>query len=498
MTFRRQGEQMKTLIWLVVAAVGWAMMLAGYSSRTRLDDSAPWSSGLIVIGPVPVAAKEKDGGNPPPEKTTSPKAAAPEAPAEEAAFPGAIPVRVRLLSTDFIAELIMMVSGDEAPDKAVGTKAQVRVKLIEVPLEKVGLGASVLQSGRLPEAGRDEIIAGARIERRDQLLVGSRTLKVVGVLKPDVLLFADSLLIPPSDSASELFPAVVPSVWHARLVRMPAGGLKDEKTRKDFEKAFPAEKYVACAPLERLERQPFYLYVAGLALFLLGGSGVLIGFFRWIAGQPGMSAEAGAPFFAQPLLEMSQRPRLLWAVHLVYFGIVIAGSVLIYDDPAVQAVLLENVGQAFAAQNSPLAVAGRAYLSGSIPLAALVTFIVNFFLGSLAYITLPSVLLFGAGLLLAWVRALAWGLLLAPTIQTLAYSMLPHSGTMLLEGEGYILAAFFGFLIPIHTVSSRLGGNPLARWRRAFLLNLKANFWIALVLAVSAIYEATEVILMNR
>ena len=76
--------------------------------------------------------------------------------------------------------------------------------------------------------------------------------------------------------------------------------------------------------------------------------------------------------------------------------------------------------------------------------------------------------------------------------------MLPHSLTMLLEGEGYILAALFGLLIPIHIVQRSLGGNLFTRFGRVVLLNVKAQFWIALVLAVAAIYEATEVILMNR
>jgi hypothetical protein len=128
----------------------------------------------------------------------------------------------------------------------------------------------------------------------------------------------------------------------------------------------------------------------------------------------------------------------------------------------------------------------------------LFTFVTNFFLGTLAVITVPSVLFFGAGLFLAWLRAFLWGLLFAPSIPMVAYTMLPHSGTMLLEGAGYILAAFFGLLIPIHTVSSRLGGNPLSRWGRVLLLNFTASFWIALVLAVAAIYEAIEVIGMNR
>jgi hypothetical protein len=489
---------MKAWIWLVVAAVGWAMMLGGYASRVRLDSSAPWSSGLIVIGPVAGAKNEKGSGKSAAEKTASPNATTPATPTEEAVFPDAIPVRVRLLSASDIAEVIMIFSGDEAPEKAVGTKARVRLKLIELPLDKAGLSASELKSGRLPEAGRDEIIAGARIEGRDALMVGSRTLKVVGVLKPDVALFADSLLIPPSETANKLFPAAVPSVMPARLVRMPTDGRRDEKTRKDFEKAFPTERYTAFVPTERLEPQPFYLYLAGLALLLLGGSGALIGLFQWLADRPGMATKAGARFFAAPLAEMKHRPRLLWAVHLVYFGIVIASSVLIYKAPEIQAILLGKVGEALSTKGNPLGVAGEAYRSGNIARAALVTFVINFVLGTLAYITLPSVLLFGFGLILAWFRAFMWGFLLAPTIPALAYSMLPHSGTMLLEGEGYILAAFFGCLIPIHTVSSRLGGNPLSRWGRVLLLNFTASFWVALVLAVAAIYEATEVIWMNQ
>ncbi len=116
----------------------------------------------------------------------------------------------------------------------------------------------------------------------------------------------------------------------------------------------------------------------------------------------------------------------------------------------------------------------------------------------MAFITLPSILLPGSGVLLACVRATAWGLILAPIVQSLAFGMLPHSLTMLLEGEGYILAALFGLLIPIHVVRPSLGGNPFTRFGRVVLLNLKAQFWIAVVLAVAAIYEATEVILMNR
>ena len=87
------------------------------------------------------------------------------------------------------------------------------------------------------------------------------------------------------------------------------------------------------------------------------------------------------------------------------------------------------------------------------------TFMVNFPLGSITVITLPSVVLPGIGAATAALRAFTFGLLLGPTTALMAYGMLLHSWTMLLEGEGYILAALFGLLIPVHLFQSGLGGT---------------------------------------
>ena len=77
--------------------------------------------------------------------------------------------------------------------------------------------------------------------------------------------------------------------------------------------------------------------------------------------------------------------------------------------------------------------------------------------------------------------------------------MLPHSLTLLLEGEGYILADVLRLDHPDRRPPAQLRRQSVhAISGLALLLNLKAQFWIALVLAVAAIYEATEVILMNR
>ena len=117
---------------------------------------------------------------------------------------------------------------------------------------------------------------------------------MVGVLKPDLALFASSFLVPAEAMTrrdQKLFPAEVPTVLHAWLVRVSAEELRDDKVRKPLEEIFPPEKYAWVTPEDRLEPRTFYLYLSGLAIFLLGGSGALIGLFRWLAGK------VASPFF---------------------------------------------------------------------------------------------------------------------------------------------------------------------------------------------------------
>jgi hypothetical protein len=90
----------------------------------------------------------------------------------------------------------------------------------ENPVVGAGINASSLQSGRLPEAGRDEVVAGASAAHKDRVTAGDRVLEVVGVLKPDFALLRDKYVIPPSDRAAALFTDGDPSVHPATLVQL--------------------------------------------------------------------------------------------------------------------------------------------------------------------------------------------------------------------------------------------------------------------------------------
>jgi hypothetical protein len=139
-------------------------------------------------------------------------------------------------------------------------------------------------------------------------------------------------------------------------------------------------------------------------------------------------------------------------------------------------------------------MAAVAYGSRSVLLAAAATLMVNFLIGALLTITLPSLILPGAGAPLMFLRACVLGLALAPTSQRLLGAMAWHTGTILVEMEAYILAAFFGLMVPIYIFSPQEGATGSARYARALALNARGSLLVLIVLAAAALYEAAEVI----
>jgi hypothetical protein len=215
-----------------------------------------------------------------------------------------------------------------------------------------------------------------------------------------------------------------------------------------------------------------------------------------IQAYVGLSRRITRGWLASPLGEIAARRKLLYGLHILFFGLVVIAAVLIYELPLVQSALMSALQRQIESGKGVLGVAGTAYKSKNIALAAGATVGINFLLGSLVVITLPSLVLPGVGLLLALFRAALWGILLAPATVVLALTWMPHSGTMLLEGEGYILATFFAVLTAIYLFSPKVGPTAASRYGRALVMNLKGNLLVLIVLAVAAFYEATEVILM--
>jgi len=194
-------------------------------------------------------------------------------------------------------------------------------------------------------------------------------------------------------------------------------------------------------------------------------------------------------------LEQVQENRLAFILlNLAYYGIVLVGMGLSAVNPQIQQTLMESVGQALT--EGPLSAVAGAYTGGQVISAILLTFLINLILGSFIYITLPSLFIPFSGILLGFVRAILWGLLFAPITPELAMTMIPHSITLILEGQGYVLAMLAAY---VHGRAFVWPESVDAENRlEGYLSGLVRAGWVyalvTLTLLVSAIYEALEVI----
>jgi hypothetical protein len=194
------------------------------------------------------------------------------------------------------------------------------------------------------------------------------------------------------------------------------------------------------------------------------------------------------------IVQDNRRPYIV--INVVYYGLVIVFMVYAAFNPNIQRTLMEAVGEAF--MTGPLSFVGQAYVNAEVLKAILVTFFINLFVGSFGSITLPSLVIPFSGLLVGIYRAVLWGLILSPASPDLRLAMIPHSITLLIEGQAYILtmlAAYIqgrSFLWP-HTVG-------LDSHKKGYVEGIKrsARLYVLVILAlvVAAIYEVIEVVLM--
>lgn len=186
--------------------------------------------------------------------------------------------------------------------------------------------------------------------------------------------------------------------------------------------------------------------------------------------------------------------RAYLVINIAYYGLVAAAMVYVTSHPELQEALLGEV--ALSLTQGPLSGVAEAYAAGRPLEAMLLTFVFNFFLGSLVVLVAPSLILPFAGVGIGFVRAVLWGLLLAPTTPALQAAMIPHSLTLILEGQGYILAMMAAWVMGRAFITpSSVGASS---WTDGYVRGLKDTgrllLLVAIVLGVAAVYEALEVI----
>ncbi len=193
--------------------------------------------------------------------------------------------------------------------------------------------------------------------------------------------------------------------------------------------------------------------------------------------------------------------RLVWeyrrsylAINVVFYGLVACSMAYVTFHPEVQEMLTQAVLLSFT--EGPLATVAEAYASGQVFKSIILTFAVNFAIASVLVIFVPSLVIPFSGVLIGIARAVLWGLLLAPTTPELRAAMIPHSLTLVIEGQAYILAMLGAWILGRAFVSPESVG-ALSR-KEGYLRGLRNGasvyLLVAIVLAVAAVYEVLEVI----
>ena len=448
------------LTWLLVAIAGFALMLAAHFITDHAQQASHWGGGTMVV-------------------------AEQELPDDATRLGGrSVAVRFLPLRKETKQLTLMFAASGDATKRTAQRNFQEKVILLDDFDD--AFNEDLLQSGRLPRPDQPELLAGNDAAERQKLTLDGKTYQVVGTLRPEESLFANAYLARKNDASTHLLDTQDDSVKQAVVFsRTELKGV-----RPQLKEVFPKERFTWVGWPHRLPRGTYYLYLLGLLALFLGGSALAIGLFiRW-------AERTRSRWLAPPLTEIRQRWRLLATVHVICFGLAMTSMLVIYEFPEIQKTMLLLTSAQVQGGSGVLGVAGSAYKSRNIAVAASTTLGINFLLGSFASITLPSFAIPGIGALVAFWRDFLWGVLLAPTDLMLAGRMLPHSWTLLLEGEAYILATFFALLIPIELFRPQPGITIRKRYARAVVLNLKGNLLVFLVLALAAIYEATEVILL--
>lgn len=198
----------------------------------------------------------------------------------------------------------------------------------------------------------------------------------------------------------------------------------------------------------------------------------------------------------QPLETVRQHRRAYLVLNAVYYGLIVLAMLYVPFNAGLQQSLMEAVGETFT--QGPFSVLTNAYLDAQIIPAILLTFVVNLFIGSFATITLPSLIIPFSGLLMGGYRAIVWGLIYTPTSPQMAMILVPHSVTLLLEGQAYILAMFAVVLQGRAFLQPRTVGvtSHRAGYWQGLKLTWQIYILIVLVLAAAAIYEVLEAVLL--
>jgi hypothetical protein len=188
--------------------------------------------------------------------------------------------------------------------------------------------------------------------------------------------------------------------------------------------------------------------------------------------------------------------KLFVAANVFLFGLFILGALVGLAFPAVHDQLVQWIEQV--TTTGPISTVSNTLDTGDIWLGAWQIFSHNYFV-TVVLAAIPS-LVFPPWILLVFgLQFFAFGIVYSlPSMVNNPVALIPVLGTLLLEGEAYVIAIFASMRLVEALIWPRRFGEPSAMkaYFKAVVDNAKLLVVAGIVLAVAALYEAATIVLI--
>jgi len=344
----------------------------------------------------------------------------------------------------------------------------------------------LLSSGRFPEAGSPEVLAGT-LARRDAFTLDGTTFRVVGRMDGYAAPFLFTYLLPDHEAFRPLFTA---ETGATRGWMHPDGGRAPVEADDASEEAGETDetKATVLGGVGLIEPMLSLMGIAGLACVACGGALLLTRVWRALHQR---GVRCGTPIFE----EIASRPRLWVALHMGLYALFFGAMLFGLARPLWSMTLTGLVAGIF--MEGELAYIGQAYAAANIWQAALATFHHNYVTATLLFTLLASVIVPGIGVIKTAASLALVGFVMTPLWTDTLGGYSYHCVTMVLEFEAYILACFAVCVYFVCFFRGMSGGAFLAQMARGVGAMLGAALWSGLLLACAAGYEAATLILFR-
>ncbi|HNZ47654.1 MAG TPA: hypothetical protein PLY90_10750 [Candidatus Hydrogenedentes bacterium] len=446
--------------------------IAGLFFSTLIDlaysHEVPWRTAAIYLAPVYV-------------------------PREQIAYPlSARPLDARLWTDDrgldMLAGIATVPGSETAPRREMLFALDLASETLQIPL----------LSGRLPEPGQAEVLAGD-LASPEPFTINGITFTVTGRLHPAASGFICSYLLPDRSAFAELFDNADPEVFQGVFIpenglmipEPPSGKVRHPVASETDADELPGKETDAVIAVPAviggvLRTHDYAARCSFLSMLLcaLGGSLFFIKLFRRFHLQ---ERRLFAPVFGA----MEQHRRFFMLMHLLLYGAFFLSMYSAISNPLMGYELKRYTMDIFS--DGSLEYIGSAYDKGNILQATWATFYNNYIEQTLV-MTFALSLILPLGVLKNIASFFIVGGAMSPLWVGTAAVLILHCLTMVVELEAYIIACFFVLLWSALLLRGIRKRQVSAAIRKGSWLLFNAALLTAVILAAAALYEAVTLI----